>query len=77
MDFQITNERKREICNQTLTAFLTELYSQLAYLGIDPETFSIDAYEESEDFSVQAQHNNLTNIVNKIKFIKTQLETLD
>lgn len=77
MDFQITNERKREICNQTLTAFLSELYSQLSYLGIDPETFSVDAYVESEDFSLQSQYNNLTTLVNKIKFIRTQLENLD
>jgi hypothetical protein len=77
MDFQITNERKKEICNQTLTMFLSELYSQLSHLGIDPETFSVETYEESEDFSIQAHHDQLTKIVNKIKFIQTQIEKLD
>jgi hypothetical protein len=76
MDFQITNERKKEICNQTLTAFLSELYSQLSYLGIDPETFSLETYEESEDFSIQAHHQQLTKIVSKVNFIKTQIENL-
>lgn len=76
MDFQITNERKKEICNQTLTTFLSELYAQLSHLGIDPETFSLDTYEETEDFSIQAHYEQLTKIVNKIKFIRTQLENL-
>jgi hypothetical protein len=76
MDFQITNERKKEICNQTLTAFLLELYAQLSHLSIDPETFSLDTYEESTDFSLQAHYEQLTKIVNKIKFIKTQIENL-
>lgn len=77
MDFQITNERKKDICNQTLTVFLSELYAQLCHLGIDPETFSLDTYEESEDFSTQAHYQQLTKIVNKINFIKTQIENLD
>jgi hypothetical protein len=77
MDFQITNERKKEICNHTLAAFLSELYAQLSHLCIDPETFSLDTYEESTDFSLQAHHEQLTKIVNKIKFIQTQIENLD
>ena len=76
MDFQITNERKKEICNQTLTAFLSQLYSVLSHQGIDPETISIDTYEEPEDFSLQADYRSVTNLVNKIKFINTKIESL-
>lgn len=76
MDFQITNERKKEICNQTLTSFLSELYSLLSYLGIDPDTFSVDTYEEPEDLALQANHRSVTNLVNKIRFINTKIESL-
>jgi hypothetical protein len=76
MEFQITNERKKEICNQTLTGFLSELYSLLSYLGIDPETFSLDTYEEPEDGSLQANYRSVTNLVNKINFINTKIESL-
>jgi hypothetical protein len=77
MDFQITNERKKEICNQTLTAFLSELYAMLSHQGIDPDTFSIDTYEEPEDFSLQANYRSITNLVNKINFINAKIESLD
>ena len=76
MDFEITNERKKEICNQVLTGLMTEMYYQLTYLGIDAETFSADSYEEPADATQRPTYSQLTRLVEKINFLNTKIESL-
>ena len=76
MDFEITNERKKEICNQVLVGLMTELYYQLTYLGIDSDTFSAETYEEPNDLSLKTSYAQITKVVEKINFLNTKIESL-
>lgn len=49
MIFNITNEKKTEILNDSLVRVEENLYGLILEMGLNPESFDIDSFEPNAD----------------------------
>lgn len=75
MDFKLNNSKKIEILNASIESTHQELYQTLVRLGIDPETFDANLWEEPVPV-VNHEEHRVTLMLNSIKLGQQKIQEL-
>lgn len=75
MTFNIPDQQKRTILEQTKSTMLADVYRACLVLGIDPDTFDITTWEQP-DVVMFYEQQRLTEIKDSLALIEDKLEDL-
>ena len=70
MKFNIPEQQRRDILQSNLAAVEAQLYSELMYLAIDPDTFELSFLEGKDSPEENIKYLNLKGIIEKLAYLR-------
>ena len=76
MNFNLTNEEKKAMAEQSLYSLEMNLYREIITVGLNPETFDVETLAASADPGDKLKYDSLRTILEKISSVTTIIESL-
>jgi hypothetical protein len=76
MDFNLSNTVKKDMANQALFNLEASLYRELITVGLNPDTFDIHTFSQSNDPDDAIKYQALVKIIEKIASVTEVIESL-
>lgn len=70
MKFNLTEEDKKRIINQNISAMETQLYSEILFVGLNPDTFEPSDLDGKDTIEDNILYSRLRDILNKLNNLK-------
>ena len=76
MKFNLTNEEKKAMAEQSLASLERNLYREVVSAGLNPETFDVETLAASESPGDMVKYDSLRTILEKISSVTAIIESL-